>query len=117
MKNSKIAILAATLVCVGSLAACQSTPTPKEPPCPMMDGSPDKPFMKRHHLTPEQRAEMQQRHAERQAEFAQIQQACAGKTVGQSVQISIKDKTIDGTCELRFKPNQGNERPMAPPAP
>lgn len=117
MNKRNVAILAATLVCAGSLAACQSTPTPKEPPNPMMDGSPNKPFMKRHHFTPEQRAEMQQRRAEREAQFAQIQQACTGKTIGQSVQVTLKDKTIDGTCELHFKPNPSNERLMAPPAP
>jgi hypothetical protein len=69
----------------------------------MMDGAPQgKHFMKRHKLTPEQRAEMQQRRAERQAQFEQIQQACVGKTVGQAIQVKVGDKTIDGTCQIRL---------------
>ena len=59
---------------------------------------------------------MQQRRAERQAQFEQIQQACVGKTVGQAIQVKVGDKTIDGTCQIRFKPNKMDDR-MAPPAP
>ncbi|HCK29204.1 MAG TPA: hypothetical protein DHW29_02705, partial [Acinetobacter ursingii] len=77
-KLSKVVMLAATVVTMGSLAACQSTTGPQEPPARHMmdDGPQGKHFMKRHKLTPEQRAEMQQRRAERQAQFEQIQQAC-----------------------------------------
>lgn len=117
-KLSKVVMLAATVVTMGSLAACQSTTGPQEPPARhMMDDAPQgKHFMKRHKLIPEQRAEMQQRRAERQAQFEQIQQACVGKTVGQAIQVKVGDKTIDGTCQIRFKPNKMDDR-MAPPAP
>jgi Spy/CpxP family protein refolding chaperone len=55
-KLSKVVMLAATVVTMGSLAACQST-TPQEPPARHMmdDGPQGKHFMKRHKLTPEQR--------------------------------------------------------------
>ena len=113
---SKIAMLTATILTMGSLAACQSTSAPDPMhDRPMMDGAHGKHF-KRHPLTPEQRAEMQQRRAERQAQFEQIQQACVGKTVGQAIQVKVGDKTIDGTCQIRFKPNKMNDR-VSPTAP
>ncbi|MCU4358334.1 hypothetical protein [Acinetobacter ursingii] len=113
-KFSKIAIVTATLVTMGSLAACQSTNAPQEPPSHHMmgDGPQGKHAMKHHKLTPEQRAE-------RQAQFEQIQQACVGKVAGQAIQVKMGDKTIDGTCQLHFKPNKMDNRmmPPAPPAP
>ncbi|WP_130804433.1 hypothetical protein [Acinetobacter ihumii] len=115
-KISKVAMLTATIITMGSLAACQSTsaPEPRQDRA-MMQGDHGKHF-KRHKLTPEQRAEMQQHRAERKAQFEQIQKACVGKTVGQAIQVKVGDKTIDGTCEVRFKPNKMNDR-VAPPAP
>ncbi len=37
---------------------------------------------------------------------AQLQQACAGKASGQEITIKLQNgKTLQGRCELRFKPN------------
>ena len=116
-KFSKIAVLAATIATMGSLAACQSTSPQERSASHMMgEGSYGKYFKKHHKLTPEQRTEMEQRRTERQAQFEQIQQACAGKAAGQAIQVKMGDKTIDGTCQMRFTPNAMDGR-MAPPAP
>lgn len=117
-KMAKITLCMATVISMGSLAACQSTMPPQDPNAPkMMDGPAGKHWMKHYKLTPEQRADMQQRRAERKAEFEQIQKACTGQAVGQTIQVKMGDKTIDGTCELRFKPSKMNDRMAPPPAP
>ena len=59
-------------------------------------------------LTDAQRAEMvkqfDQRLAQRQAQQQAIAQACQGKANGSAVQIKAGERTIDGKCEVRFKP-------------
>lgn len=65
--------------------------------------------MKNHEpLTDAKRAELtqkfDQRLAERQARQQAFAQACQGKTNGQSAQIKLAEKQIDGKCEVRFKP-------------
>lgn len=79
-KMAKITLCMATVISMGSLAACQSTMPPQDPNAPkMMDGPVGKHWMKHHKLTPEQRADMQQRRAERKAEFEQIQKHVQAK--------------------------------------
>lgn len=101
---TKIALVSASVLSMGVLSACQSTNTAKE-------NEPSH-SMKKHHaehqmkMTPEQREQRQQMHAERKKIYAQIKQACEHKSAGQSVQIKAGEKTIAGTCAMTFKPDQ-----------
>lgn len=110
----KIGLLTASLTAFAGLTACQSTSaTQEQPNRPMMHKDGHKSgHMKRHqrNLIPEQRAEWDKRRTERQMRHQQIQQACAGKTAGQAIQIKMNDKTLEGTCEMRFMP----KRPVRP---
>ena len=60
-------------------------------------------------LTDAKRAELvkqyDQRLAQRQARQQAMANACNGKTTGQTVQIKLGDKSVNGQCSLRFKPN------------
>ncbi|OTG84703.1 hypothetical protein [Acinetobacter sp. ANC 4648] len=64
-------------------------------------------------MTTEQRAEMkqqfEQKRAERQAKWEAIQQACVGKSNGQAIQVKMGEKTINGTCVVRFKVQKPTE--------
>jgi len=106
----KAGLLGTALTAVIGLTACQSSTAPQDKPHhPMMHKDGDRGHhMKRHHrnMTPEQRAEWDKRRAERQMHYQQLQQACAGKPAGQTVQLKMADKTIEGTCEMRFKPKR-----------
>lgn len=101
---TKIALVSASVLSMGVLSACQSTNTAKE--------NESSHSMKKHHaehqmkMTPEQREQRQQMHAERKKIYAQIKQACEHKSAGQSVQIKAGEKTIAGTCAMTFKPDQ-----------
>lgn len=110
--TAKIALFSAAIVTMGSLAACQSTTQPEKPEHAMMqNGEHDGHHrMKHRELTPEQKAAWEQRRAERQARFEQVQKACDGKANGQTVSVQFGDKTVEGTCSLRFEP----KRPAAP---
>lgn len=66
--------------------------------------------MKHREFTPEQKAAWEQHRAERKARFEQIQKACDGKANGQTVNVQVGDKTLEGTCNLRFEP----KRPQPP---
>ena len=119
---SKIAIITASVLSVGALTACQTTSTPKDAKDPQQ--------FKEHHperkMSPEQREQFKKHQAERKEFAEQIKQACEGKAVGQSTQVKVGDKTIDGTCVSRFKvdrkdmkemrdshrPMKGEHRPM-----
>lgn len=68
-------------------------------------------------LTPEQQAawqakreqrqqQQQQLHQERQEQRALIEKACEGKKVGQTVKVQWKQRSIQGTCEMRFNPDK-----------
>lgn len=118
---TKSIILVASLVSMGALTACQSTTaaTEKSPEKRMMDKHHGGEYRGHHHgkrdhmkrmnpekMTAEQRAKWDQRQVERKARFEQIQKACEGKTTGQTVQLKIGEKTIDGSCEMKFKPTK-----------
>ena len=107
---TKIALVSASVLSMGVLSACQSTNTAKE-------NEPSH-SMKKHHaehqmkMTPEQREQRQQMHAERKKIYAQIKQACDHKTAGQSVQIQAGEKTIAGTCAMTFKADPQTAKQM-----
>lgn len=129
---TKSIILAASLISMGALTACQSTTaaTEKSSEHRMMGKHHDGEYRGHHHgkrdhmkrmnpekMTPEQRAKWDQRQAERKARFDQIQKACEGKTAGQTVQLTVGDKTINGSCEMKFKPSKMERpAPVAQPA-
>lgn len=67
-----------------------------------------------HHRTPltaEQKADVEkkraERHAQHQAKRQILTQACEGK-VGQTVSVKIGEKTIEGSCELQFRPTRSD---------
>lgn len=103
---TKLALVTTGVLSMGALTACQSTPTPQ-------DVSPKAHSHQKHHadsrgqhLTPEQREQFKQARAERQQVMRQIQQACEGKAAGQTVQIKANDKSINGSCQVRFVPDR-----------
>ena len=98
---TKIIVVSASVLSMSALTACQST---KNVP------SQDHPQMMKHyqdhkgrHLTPEQREQFKQMHAQRAELHKQMQQACDNKAVGSAVQVKAGDKTVDGTCQIYFK--------------
>ena len=114
---TKNLILAASLISMSILTACQSTTAATEKPSEhrMMgkhhggDQRGHRHHMKRmtpENMTTEQRARWEQHQAERQAHFEQMQKACEGKSSGQPVQMKMGEKTIEGSCEMRFQPNK-----------
>lgn len=122
MKPSiKISLLVLSLTSVMGLTACQSNPNRADQP-KMQASKFDHGHHKMHHkgkkhmhaeryarhgqprLSPEQREIWQKQREQRVAQRQLIQQACNGKTSGQTIQVKVGDKTIDGTCQLRFKP-------------
>lgn len=58
-------------------------------------------------MSEEQRAQLQQqreqKRAEHQAQWETMQKACAGQTNGKTIQVKIGEKTIDGTCFVKFQ--------------
>ena len=99
MKNhTKIALVTASLLSMGALTACQSTSAPKHEHDSRMMG-----HQHGHRMSPEQREQFKQMRAERKAMHQLMQQACEGKTAGQSVQVKSGEKTVEGTCNMIFK--------------
>ena len=96
---TKIALVTASLLSMGVLTACQSTQGPKEEHQGRMMGD--------HHghnkMSPEEREQMKLMRAQHKEMRKQIQEACNGKTIGQSVQVKAGDKTLEGTCNIVFK--------------
>ncbi|BAP38719.1 hypothetical protein AS4_37790 [Acinetobacter guillouiae] len=97
---TKIALVSASILTAGALTACQSNPGSKEGPDgrPMMHGG-------HHKMSPEQREEMKQKRAQHKALRQQIQKACDGKAIGQTVQVTAGQQNINGTCNIVFKPD------------
>ncbi|ENU11127.1 hypothetical protein [Acinetobacter calcoaceticus] len=116
--TAKIALFSAAIVTMSSLAACQSTSQPQKPEHHMMQDGPRDGHhrMKHREFTPEQKAKWEQHREERKARFEQIQKACDGKTNGQAVNVQVGDKTLEGTCNLRFEPKRP-QPPVNAPAP
>jgi len=104
---TKITLVSASILGMGALTACQSNPSPKE-------GSEGRRMAddKSYRMTPEQREERKQLHAQRKEMREQIQKACNGKTIGQSVQIQAGQQTIDGTCKIIFKADRSSLEKM-----
>ena len=101
---SKITIATAALLSMGALTACQSTAN-----------RPDQPTRGSHHhpLTDQEKEQ-------RRANFEQMKQACNGKSVGDSAQVTLSNgKTITGQCELGFRPTHpaGQMAPQNAPMP
>lgn len=121
---TKMALIGASVLSMGTLTACQSTTAPKDNDHGRM--------MKQHHgdhdrrMSPEQREHFKQMRAEQRQVFADMQKACNGKTIGSTVQVKAGEKNIDGTCTMVFKadrqdmkkargehkPMRGEHRPM-----
>lgn len=98
----KMAFVGATILGMSALTACQSShPLKDNEHARMMHDHQSK-----HKMTPEQREQFHQARMEHKQFFKQMQNACDGKAVGQATQVNVKDKTIDGTCVMRFKPDQ-----------
>lgn len=97
---TKIALVSASILTAGALTACQSNPGPKDGPDgrPMMHGE-------HHKMSPEQREEMKQKRAQHKALRQQMQKACDGKAIGQTVQVTAGQQNINGTCNIVFKPD------------
>lgn len=99
-KISKLALVCATVLSMGSLVACQSssnlntTAQDNQHPYGAKHGK-----HRGQPMTAEQKAEFEKRRAEFEK---QAKQACDGK-VGQTVKFTLDDKTIEGTCEIGIK--------------
>ena len=99
---TKIVLVTTSLIGMGALTACQSTTSHHDQRGErMMHGG-------NHHkhdrqMSPEQRAEMEKMRAQHKEMRAQVQKACEGKTVGQSVQVKAGEQTLDGRCNMVFK--------------
>src|SRR5574343_178533 len=106
---AKVALVSAVILSMGTLTACQSMTKPHDPP---MQAGPQDPHH-RHHAPRMSEQDM----AKHKAEFEQFKQACSNQPVVAKVQVKLADKTIAGTCELRFKPDQDKDRPLPPPPP
>lgn len=106
MNKTKIVLMTTLLSSVLGLAACQSTMPPEQG----MKHDHRHSNMQREQLTPEQRAEWQakreQMREEHQAQRAQIEKACQGKRTGERVSIQLNNRVIEGSCEIRFTPDQ-----------
>ena len=71
-------------------------------------------------MTAEQRAQIQQqrqqKRAEHQAKRDAMQKACVGQSNGKAIQVKFGEKTIDGTCVVKFQV-QKPIQPMQPLVP
>lgn len=106
---AKIAMLCTSLVAMGGLVACQSTSSANQKSEHRMMKHGDqrdegrggeRGHSGKKHMTEEENAQHEQHRA---AFEAQVKQACAGKE-GQTVKLTIDNKTVEGTCEVKFKP-------------
>ncbi|ENV46899.1 hypothetical protein P255_02925 [Acinetobacter brisouii CIP 110357] len=105
---AKVALVSVTLLSMGTLTACQSMMQHHDP-AGMQAGSEEP-----HHHHHWQHHMSEQEMAKHQAALEQFKQACNNQTVGAKVQVKLEDKTITGTCELRFKPDMNKDHPMYP---
>ena len=102
MNFTKISI-AAGLLAMGTLTACQSTNTHKDSDRPQKMQQGGKHDRK---ASPEQREHMKQM----REGMKQMKAACDGKAAGTTTHISMGDQTIDGTCTLVFKADSKDAR-------
>lgn len=129
MNLKKTLLLGTLMTAMFGLTACQSTAPNtyadghRHSKYPMQrDG--DRGFKQRPQPTPEQRAEWQAKREQRldqrakireehEAQRAKIATACQGKRIGDRVNIQWNNRTIEGTCEVRFTPDQANFKRQA----
>lgn len=99
MNLTKIAVVGASILTLGTLTACQSTNTTKNADRPerMHGGQYDR------KANPDQREHMKKMHGMQHEAMKQMKTACEGKASGTAVQIKLNNKTIDGTCTMTFK--------------
>jgi len=105
---TKIGLVTTSVLTIGTLTACQSTQTPKH-------DQKDRLITPRHddrNLSHEQREQRQKMHAQRKEIREQIQKACDGKTIGQTVQIKTEERTIEGSCNMIFKADRQSMKNM-----
>ena len=119
MNKTKIVLMTTLLGSVLGLAACQVTPSEQG-----MNHDRHRHEMQRQPPTPEQRTELQAKREQRldqrakireehEARRAKIATACQGKRIGDRVNIQWNNRTIEGTCEVRFTPDQANFKRQA----
>lgn len=113
--TSRLGLISLSLVAVATLTACQSTATQHgKAEKQHQHGNPDGQYHKGqahrgHHdrnMTPEQKQQWKQQSAGRKQLFKDMQQACDGKALGQSVQLKAGDQVVSGQCQMMFKPDQ-----------
>ena len=125
MNLKKTLLLGTLMMTMFGLTACQSTAPNtyadghRHSKHPMQQDG-DRGFKERPQLTPEQRAELQAKREQRakireehEAQRAKIATACQGKRIGDRVNIQWNNRTIEGTCEVRFTPDQANFKRQA----
>lgn len=100
-KLSKIA-MACTAVASLGLVACQANTQNHQSSQTMKHHG-------EHHTQHDKRGMKHDKHPrmteeQRKAFDTQVQQACAGK-IGQTVNFNVDNKTMQGTCAVKFKPN------------
>ncbi|MDO5542454.1 MAG: hypothetical protein Q4F77_04000 [Acinetobacter sp.] len=101
---TKIALLGASVLGMGALTACQTSNDLTERQQVRM--------FKQHYaqdgqrFSPEQREQYRAMRAEHRAFRGQIQQACDNKAAGTNLQLKVGDKTLAGTCTMRFQPDR-----------
>lgn len=110
--TSRLGLISLSLVAVATLTACQSSATQYgKAEKQHQHGNPDGQYHKGqahrgHHdrnMTPEQKQQWKQQSAGRKQLFKDMQQACDGKALGQSVQLKAGDKLVSGQCQMMFK--------------
>lgn len=133
-KLLKISLMSVGLVSVLGLTACQSTPQASQAKSERShatehhfngENQRDRRHHAEHHargegqrggegrhnerhrapLTEEQRQKFEQTRAERQVQRETLLKSCEGKA-GQSISVQISGKTIEGTCQVHFRPNK-----------
>ena len=72
-------------------------------------------------MTEEQRVQVkqqfEQKRAERQTQMETIQKSCEGQANGKTVQVKIGEKTLSGTCVVKFQPQNPIQQNVTPTAP
>ncbi|CAB1217371.1 hypothetical protein [Acinetobacter bouvetii] len=109
---TKMALVGASVFSMGALTACQSTNSVQDKEGDHARMMQDHHRMSDHKMTPEQREQFQQARAERQEVMKSIKTACDGKAVGSAVQVKAGEKTIDGTCMMRFTADRAAMKQM-----
>ena len=100
---TKIALLGASVLGMGALTACQTSND-------LTDRQQTR--MMKHHavadsrFSPEQREQYRAKRAEHRAFRSQMQQACDNKAAGTKLQLKLGEKTVSGTCTMRFQPDR-----------